>query len=133
MTVSALCSWILAELVRFCASNTISPDEAKRIVESVVTRRYPFFEEIEGRLYIDDKKHKSATQCALMILYKKFPKRMERAKLVAAVTRHGYRKSALRFERLSSFIDSDANHGILLRVTGRKKVEELLTKHDKGI
>ena len=133
MTVSALCSWILAELVRFCASNTISHDEAKKIVESVIARRYPFFEEIEGRIYVDDKKHKNANECALMILYKKFPKRMKRTELVTAVTKHKYKKSSIRFERLSSFIDFDANHNILLRGTGRRKVDELLAKHGRGI
>ena len=133
MTVSALCSWILAELIRFCASNTISPDEAKKIVESVVVRRYPFFEEIEGRVYVDGKKHKSATQCALMILYKKFPKRMKRVELIEAIIRHKYRKNSLNFGRLLPFIDLDENRDILLRETGRRKVEEFLAKHDKGI
>ena len=48
-----MCSWILAELVRFCASNGLSPDEARKIVESVIERRYPIFEEIEGRIYVE--------------------------------------------------------------------------------
>ena len=47
ITASALCSWILAELVRFCASNGLSPDEARKIIESVIERRYPIFEEID--------------------------------------------------------------------------------------
>lgn len=126
MTVSALCSWVLAELVRFCASSTISPGEAKKIIESVVVRRYPFFEEIEGRIYVDNKKHKSANECALMILYKKFPKHMEKAELVTAVMRHNYKKSSVRFGRLSHFIDLNENNHIRLRRSGREKVERLL-------
>lgn len=128
ITASALCSWILAELVRFCASNGLSPDEARKIVESVIERRYPIFEEIEGRIYVDNGKHKSALQCALMILYKKFPERMNRDELAEAVKRHRYGKSALKFERLAPFIDSDNSGSMLLRATGRKKVEQILTK-----
>ena len=126
ITASALCSWILAELVRFCASNGLSPDEARKVVGSVIERRYPIFEEIEGRIYVDNEKHKSALQCALMILYKKFPERMNRNELAEAVKRHRYGKSALKFERLAPFIDSDNSGNMLLRATGRKKVEQIL-------
>lgn len=126
ITASGLCSWILAELVRFCASNGLSPDEAQKIVESVVKRRYPIFEEIEGRIYVESSKHRSAIECALMILYKRFPERMSRKDLSAAVRRHKYSKYALKYERLAPFIDSDNDGEILLRSTGRKKVEEIL-------
>lgn len=120
-----LCKWILAELVRFCTSNGLSPDEAQKIVESLIEKRYPVFEEIEGRVYVDDKKHKTANQCALMVLYKRFPKRINKDELTEAVMRHNYKKSTLRFSRLSRFVDSDEK-GILLRSAGRKEVEKLL-------
>lgn len=126
VTASTLCSWILAELIRFCTPGSTSPDEAKEAIESVIEKHYPIFEEIEGRIYIDDKKHKSAIQCALMILYKKFPKRMKKTELTKAVMRHKYNKSALKFERLSAFIDSDENGNILLRANGRRKVKKEL-------
>ena len=127
ITASELCSWILAELVRFCTLNGLSPDEAQKIVESVVKRRYPIFEEIEGRIYVDDRKYKSATQCALMILYKRFPERMSRKELSTAVMRHNYSRHALKYGRLAPFIDSDSSGNILLRSTGLKKVEKILT------
>ena len=126
ITASGLCSWILAELVRFCALNGLSPDEAQKIVESVVKRRYPIFEEIEGRIYVENSRHKSANQCALMILYKRFPERISRKELSAAVMRHKYSKYALKYYRLVPFIDSDSSGEILLRSAGRKKVEEIL-------
>lgn len=129
ITASAVCSWILAELVRFCASKDLSPDEAGEIVKSVTERRYPIFEEIEERIYVDGRKHKSALQCALMVLYKKFPERMNRKELVEAVKRHRYGKTALKFERLTPFIDSDNNGKILLRATGRRKVEQILANN----
>ena len=126
ITASGLCSWILAELVRFCALSELSPDEAQKIVESVVKRRYPIFEEIEGRIYVDDKKHKSAIQCALMILYRRFPERMSKKELSAAVMRHNYSRNALKYKRLEPFIDSNSNNNILLRSSGLKRVEEIL-------
>jgi len=126
ITASAICSWILAELVRFCAPSSLSPDEARKIVNSVIERRYPIFEEIDGRIYVDNDRHKSAIQCALMILYKKFPERMSKDELAEAVKRHRYGKSALKFERLSPFIDSDRSGNILIRTIGRKKVEQIL-------
>ena len=128
ITTSAICSWVLSELVRFCTSNSLSPNEARKIVESLIERRYPIFEEIEGRIYIDKNRHKSALQCALMILYMKFPKRMHRSNLFEAVERHGYTKSAMKFGRLSPFIDSDDQGNVLLRASGRKKAEHILAK-----
>jgi hypothetical protein len=123
VTALPLCSWILAELVCFCAPSKISPDDAKKMVESIVERRYPIFEEIDGRIYVE--KHKSAIQCALMILYKRFPNRMSKEELFDAVIRHRYKKTALKFERLLDYIDIDTNDNILLRGSGRKKVEKL--------
>lgn len=128
ITASALCSWILAELVRFCASSVMSPNEAHEIVDSVIERRYPIFEEIDGRIYIDNEKYKSAPQCALMILYKKYPNRMSKNELVEAVVRHNYKKTAMKLERLSPYIDIDRDGGILLRSNGRQKVDEMLSK-----
>ena len=127
-TTSVICSWILSELVRFCAPKNLSPHEARKLVESIIKRRYPVFEKIEGRIYIDKEKHKSALQCALLILYIQFPKRMHRDNLSKAVERHGYGKSALRFGRLSPFVDSDAQGDMLLRLSGRKKAEYILSK-----
>ena len=127
ITALALCSWILSEFIRFCASNQISPDQAKKIIESVIKKQYPVFEEIEGRIYVDNKKYKSVIQCALMILYKRYPNRISKTELVNALRRHKYKKPALNFGRLSSFIDSDKNGDMRLRLTGLKKVEQQLS------
>lgn len=125
--VVELCSWILAELVRFCSKNNISPDEAQGIIKLLIEKRYPFFEEIEGRIYIDHEKHKSATQCALMILYCIYPKRIQKKNIIADIKRNGYKKSSINLSRLSPFTDQN-NNGICLRVSGRKKVEKILNR-----
>ena len=123
-----LCSWILAEMIRFCMKNKISPDEAQNIVKSLIERRYPIFEKIEDRIYIDRKKHTSTTQCALMILYYTHPKRIQKKDLIADIKRNGYKKSSINLSRLSPFTDQN-NKGIYLRGSGRKEVERILNRN----
>lgn len=127
-TILPVCAWILAELVRFSAKGSVNVEEAKSIIDSIAERRYPIFEEIEGRVYVDHKKFKSAPECALLILYKIFPRRISKVELTALVKLHNFKESAVKFERLSAYIDSDTNDKILLRATGRRKAEEILSR-----
>lgn len=63
--VLALCSWILAEMVSY-SQKGMELDEAKQAVESLMRRKYPFMEVIDGRVYCDIAK--SAREAALLIL-----------------------------------------------------------------
>ena len=128
IVVVSVCSWILAELIRFSAKGVVDINEAKRIVGSFIERRYPIFEEIEGRVYVDNARFKSAKECSLLILYKLFPRRVDRKTLTGLVCRHGFRKTALKFERLLPYVDVDDKRKILLRANGRKKVEQILDR-----
>jgi hypothetical protein len=125
---TSTCSWILAELVRFSAKEDIDTDKAKEIVDSLIKRKYPTFEEIDGRIYVDSKKYKSAPQCALLILYRLYPRRVDKKILTDLLTRHGFRKTALKFERLKQYVDADSAGNILLRSTGRQEAEQLLNR-----
>lgn len=127
-TILTLCSWILAELVRFSAKGSLSIEEAKKIIDSLTERRYPFFEEIEGRIYVDNKKFKSATECELLILYKAYPSRVNKTKLADFTKRHGFKPTAYKFERLNQYVDIN-DDGFLLKATGRKKAEEILSSN----
>ena len=127
-TILPMCSWILAELVRFSMGKSIDVEEAKKIIGSLVERKYPIFEEIDNRIYVDYKKFKSANECSLLILYKIFPKRIAKSKLTDCLKRHDFKQSAIKFERLSKYIDIDKHGSILLRATGRRKAEEILDK-----
>jgi hypothetical protein len=127
-TVSPVCAWILAELVRFSAKGSMSIEEAKKIIDSLTERRYPIFEEIDGKIYVDVKKIKSAIECALLILYRSYPERISRENLVKSIRLHGFSKSSIKFERLSPYIDINESDEILLRATGRRKAEEILNK-----
>lgn len=127
-TILPLCSWILAELVRFCTKGSMSVDEAKTIIDSLTERRYPIFEEIDGRIYVDYKKFKSAPECGLLILYKIYPKRISKDELVNFVKLHGFKQSAVKFERLAPYIDINESGKMLLRAAGRQKVGKILIK-----
>jgi len=122
------CAWILAELIRCSAKRSIGIDEAKQIVDSLIQRRYPIFEKIDGRIYVDRTKYKSATECAILILYTSFPKRIYKKTLADSVKRHGFKPTAFKPERLRPYVDIDGNGNILLRTTGRKKAEQILNK-----
>lgn len=128
-TVLLVCSWILAELFRFSAKNLISIEEIKKIIDSLTERKYPIFEEIEGRIYVDNKKFKSVPECSLLILYKVYPERISRDDLINCLKRHNFKQSAIKLKRLSSYLDIDGNGNILLRSTGRRKAEEILNKN----
>lgn len=84
--VMAACSWILAEMVRY-SQKGLDLAEAKAVVDGVVKRRYPYMEEIDGRVYVDIAN--SAREAALLILWNIYPKRMSEDALADLVERHG--------------------------------------------
>ena len=128
-TILPICSWILAELVRFSAKESINMNEAKKIIESLTERKYPIFETIDDRIYVDKKKFRGVNECGLLILYRIHPNRMSKDKFIDCLMLHGFKKTSIRFERFSDYIDTDKDSNILLRVTGIKKVEESLSKN----
>src|SRR3989344_5993101 len=128
-TILPMCSWILAELVRFATKKSINTEEAKKIIGSLIERKYPIFEEIDDRVYVDNKKFKSANECGLLILYKVYPNRIAKNKFTDCLKRHNFKQSAIKFDRLSNYIDIDKHDNILLRATGRQKAEEILNKN----
>lgn len=127
-TILPMCSWILSELVRFSMEKSIDVEKAKKIIESLIERKYPIFEKIDNRIYVDHKKFKSANECALLILYKIFPKRVAKSEFTDCLKRHNFKQSAIKLERLSKYIDIDEHGNILLRATGKRKAEEILNK-----
>ncbi len=136
VTSVSISSWVLAELVRFSGAGQISQEDAQQMVASVIKRRYPAFEEIEDRIYVDDGRYSGAIECALMILYRKYPGRMSKSELQNSMKRHSFSKTALKFERLAPYVDIDANDDLLIRASGRRKVEEIrqrkTTRGSKG-
>jgi hypothetical protein len=125
--VLALCSWILAEMVSY-SQKGMNLDEARRTVDGLMKRKYPFVEDIEGRVYVDIAK--SAREAALLILYGIYPKRMSEESLARQVARHGYsqKNANMGVKRIRAKVDDD-DHGYLrLRNVGVKEAEELIAE-----
>lgn len=124
----SICSWILAELVRFSFKGKLRPEQAKSLVDSVIRRRYPTFEEIDGRMYVHSSKYETSLECAILILSALYPRRIEREELSDSLVRHGFATQGFRWDNLDSYIDIDESGHVLLRVPGRQKAEELLSR-----
>ena len=126
-TILSVCCWILAEMVSF-SQKGLDLGQAKSIVEGLMRRRFPFSEEIEGRVYVDI--GKSAKEVALLILWAIFPRRMARAELETTVMRHDYSESNAKVavSRLACYVDDDGIGNLRLRNSGVKKAEEMISR-----
>ncbi len=120
--VMGVCSWILAEMVSF-AQKGLDLAEAKAIVEGLMRRRFPFTEDIEGRIYSEV--GKSAPEVALIVLFHIFPKRMSEEDLARTIKRHQYSEvnAAMAVTRLGRFTDDDGNGNLRLRNPGVRRAE----------
>lgn len=123
------CSWVVAEMVRY-AQNSQDLVEAKQAVDALMTRRYPFFEDIDGRVYFDVKSAKSARELGLLLLWQRGNKRIAKEDLIRAIQRQ--RQSVTRNNaqmavvRLTDVVDDDGNGNLRLRSTGFREAEALL-------
>jgi len=127
-TVLSVCSWILAEMISF-SQKGLDLDQARSVVEGLMKRRFPFIEEIQGRVYVDI--GKSAKEVALLILWTIFPRRMDRNTLQASVVRHGYseKNAEVAVSRLVPYVDEDGVGNLRLRNSGVRKAEELISRN----
>jgi len=125
--VLSVCCWILAEMVSF-SQKGLDLAKANSIVEGLMKKRFPFTEEIEGRVYVDI--GKSAKEVALLILWTIYPRRMDRSELQASVMRHDHSENNAKVavSRLVPYVDDDGRGRLRLRNTGLKKAEELISK-----
>jgi HEPN domain-containing protein len=123
----ALCSWILAEMVSY-SQKGMDLDEAKEAVDGLMRRKYPFMEEIDGRVYWDIAS--SARETALLILYGVYPKRMSNESLARQVARHGYSQNNanVAVQRIRTRVDNDGHGNLKLRNLGVREAEELIQK-----
>jgi hypothetical protein len=127
--VIALCSWILAEMVSY-SQKGMDLDETKEAVDGLMRRKYPFMEEVDGRVYWDIAN--SAREAALLILYGVYPKRMPEESLARQVARHGYRQNNanVAVQRIRTRVDNDGHGNLKLRNLGVREAEELIQKAD---
>lgn len=125
--VITLCSWVLAEMVSH-SQKGMDLDEAKEVVDGLMKRKYPFMEDIDGRIYVDIAN--SAREAALLILYGAYPKRMSKDSLIAQVERHGYTKAnaVMGMTKIRARVDKDDQGNVKLRNIGVIEAEALIGK-----
>ena len=130
-TVIPAISWVLAEMVRFCA---VGGDvaTAAAMVEELTTKIYPYLEDIDGRRYVNIKDVKPR-EVGLLLLYSAYPDRISRQDLVDQVVRHGTKKAAATtaVHRLKNVVDEDGG-GWKLRGLGRQEAESFLASLANG-
>lgn len=121
------CSWILAEMIRVAQKGAVDLNEAKMLVDSLVEKKYPLVEEVEGRMYFHLKK-KTAPDVVLMALARRHPARMGRQDLVDTVKRNGFslNNAHVAVTRISKMVDDDGDGNLRLLAPGLKRAEELM-------
>lgn len=127
MVVIPTASWILAELVRYADAGSSTPEITADLVDELVEKKFPLFEVIDGRTYINVAKLK-APEIGLLLLYAAYPKRLKREDLIDQICRHGVKKNAaaVAVNRMKNLADDD-NGSWKLRGTGRKRASEILS------
>jgi hypothetical protein len=122
-----LCSWIVAEMVRFAQKGAVDPDRAREVVRALITPRYPMLESVDGRVYFHGAT--GAREIALVLLLSAYPGRISRGALIKDIMRHDVTDNAARIAltRLKKTLDVDGNGNLLLLAPGREEAEKLLT------
>lgn len=129
-------AWVLAEMVRYSQQKR-DPAEAKAAVDDLMKRRYPFVEEIDGRVYVDLKSAKSARDLGLVILWQKGTKRINREDLIHSIRRQRrsvtLKNARVAVSRLADVVDEDDHANLRLRSSGFREAEELIRRVEAPI
>ena len=125
--VMPVCAWILAETIRYAQKGAVDPSQARDLVESLVERKYPVVEEVDGRIYLHAKK-KSAVDVGLVILARRYPRRVSRVDLVEAIRRNGFKLANAKVAsgRIAKFVDDDGMGRLRLLAPGLKRAEAII-------
>jgi len=122
-------AWILAEAIRFAQKGAVDPSQAKDLVESLVQKKFPVVEEVDGRVYLHAKK-KSAVDVGLVVLAHRYPKRVSKGNLIEAIRRHGFKEknATVAVDRIARKFADDNGQGCLrLLGPGLKRAEEIIS------
>ncbi len=124
--ITSTISWILAELIRFSDASSSTPEDAMLMVEGLTEKKYPYFEDISGRTYIN-LRGLGARETGLLLLNANYPYRILRDELVELIKRHGFNKNnaSTAVQRLKNLVDYENNNWKLRRI-GRQEAEEIL-------
>jgi hypothetical protein len=125
--VMGVTAWILAEAIRYAQKGAVDPSQARDLVESLVEKKYPVIEEIDGRIYLHAKK-KSAVDVALVVLARHHPKRVGTDDLVSIVKSNGFslKNAKVAVSRIAKFVDNDGSGRLRLLGPGLKNAEKII-------
>lgn len=121
------CSWILAEMIRVATKGAVDLSEAQRLVESLTEKKYPLFEEVEGRMYFH-LENKSAPDVALLALARRYPERMRKDELMRTIIQNSFTEANARMavNRIMRFVDDNGREEFRLLAPGLQKAEKIL-------
>jgi hypothetical protein len=121
------CSWILAELVRLSQKGAVDLEEARELVDSLTRKKYPFIEEVDGRVYFHLKK-KTAPDVALLALSHAYPGRISKQGLIDTIKLNGFKDDNARkaIQSISQLVDNNGNDQLCLLAPGLRKAEEVI-------
>ncbi len=120
-----ICSWILAEMLRI-AQKGADPARVQELITGLTQKRYPFVEEVDGRIYVS-LRGLSARDIALVVLWYVYPRRMEKKVLVETLRRHRMSPSNanVAVSRLAGVVDDDGSDRLRLLRIGLQEAENL--------
>ena len=99
------------------------------MVDSLTTRKYPFVEEIDGRVYFNLPKNpkSSALDIGLLALSHAHPGRLSAQEVIEVVKRHKFKpaNAAVAVQRLKPFVDEDDHGGLKLRPPGMQNADQI--------
>ena len=124
------CAWVVAEMIRHAQHGAVDTASAKKIVDSLVNRKYPVIEEVDGRTYFH-LNGASAPDIALVALNYRYPGRIASGELIKLLKRHHFTEKNARtaLQRISKYVDEDDNEQLRLLAPGIKKAEEVMSTH----
>lgn len=124
-------AWVLAELLRYAQKGGDLAQTAA-LVAGLMRRRYPFIEEVDGRVYFHVPKI-SARGVAFLTLWHRYPGRVAKAELIAAVKRHRFttNNANVAVSRLGGAVDDDGQGLLKLLTPGLREAERLIDQAEQ--
>lgn len=121
------CSRILAELIRVSQKGAVDLEEAKELADSLTQKRYPFIENVDGRVYFYLKK-KTAPDIALVSLAHEYPGRTSKKDLTDTIERNGFSYDSARkaIQSIAHLVDNDGQDNFRLLSPGLQKAEQIM-------
>jgi hypothetical protein len=122
---------VLAELLRYAQKGGDLAQTAA-LVAGLMRRRYPFIEEVDGRVYFHVPRI-SARGVALLTLWHRYPGRIAKAELIGAVRRHRFttNNANVAVSRLGGAVDDDGQGLLKLLIPGLREAERLIDQAEQ--